>query len=209
MGYVNKKEEARREFGNMFLYFCILVSVVSLCYYLFPGPVIELVFPDNYYVSHSYIGYISTGLFVLGMFSFFNAPLTLEKKTWMSTTSQLISALIYVLLTPYLIQKYEVLGACYSIIIAYLIMNIVAWFFNQHVEGSVKMKFDTYRLLIVLGGYSGLIMLYAVIDTFVLDYSFLLKLILMLCYLVLEFKFVLKKTERERIMDYLKNKKIY
>jgi len=131
------RDDAKEIFKKVFEYFSFILLFIWLFFSLFLEDLIKISFKGYYFINPSYwsgikivpivmLAYFFNGLYI----NFMIGPM-ITKRTFHTMIANLISAFLSVILNLILVPKFSILGASYSILVAYIFLSVYMYFATQ------------------------------------------------------------------------------
>jgi O-antigen/teichoic acid export membrane protein len=116
---------------NIYIFIaCIIFIIISV----YGKDFIKLITTNvDYYSAYSVIPFIALSYVLYGAYMVFSVGTTLTKKTYYVSITNIVAALLNVLLNYYLISKIGMMGAVISSLASFLVMTILLFMFSQKV----------------------------------------------------------------------------
>jgi O-antigen/teichoic acid export membrane protein len=145
---IAKREDAQHVFKLIFRGFSFVLLFATLGLSLFGSSVLNLLFPASYHAQSSIIPIIALSVMFNGIFTVVNLGTSLQRKTWLTSLYFICSALMNVGLNIVLIPAYGTMGAALATLVAYFVLALIAYLFNQWIY---PVPFEIGLLLVALG----------------------------------------------------------
>lgn len=130
-------EGSKEIFKKVFDYFVVIVLFIWLLFSIFIEDIIHLSFRNFYLINPNYwsgvgiVPIVMLGYFFNGLYINFMIGSMITKKTSYIMYSNLLSAILSILLNFILIPRFNIYGAAFSILISYLFLCVFTYFVNQ------------------------------------------------------------------------------
>ena len=180
--------------SNIFYFFVFfLAALISL----FSTEALTILTSKDYLPSTNYIHILIYGVVLLSMNLFLGGLLTIKKSTKILGLTNFIGVIVIIIINLIFIPIYGIYAACFSLVISYLIINLIMVYFTKDFKINSLIPFKAIFMLAILNiinfylfnnGFSFYILLYKMV-IFAL-YLFILKIILNLNFL--DFRYLLK-----------------
>jgi O-antigen/teichoic acid export membrane protein len=145
-----KRNDAQKIFKDIFRWFSILLLFGTFGLSLIGVIGLDTFFPTSYHSAASIIPIITVSTMFNGIFVVVSLGASLQKKSWISTISIVISALLNFGLNLILIPRYGAMGAAITTCIAYIVLAVVAYFINQHIY-PVSFEIGVFIIALLIG----------------------------------------------------------
>jgi O-antigen/teichoic acid export membrane protein len=145
---IARRDDASHMFKLIFRWYSFVLLFATLGLSLFSVSVLNLLFPASYHGQSQIISVIALSIVFNSIFVVFNLGMTLQRKTWLAFIALLISALLNFIMNIALIPFYGAMGAAFATLVAYIVLAIVSYLFNQLIY---PVPFEVGLFLIALG----------------------------------------------------------
>ena len=142
--------------GRAMTYYVIAVGTLTLLFFAWSRPLVNLLAADPYQDAYIVVGYSAAAYFLVGVFSLLLPPLYYARQVWAVTLIQGIGAVAALGLQIALVGRFGVLGAAIGLAGGFLVLCIAltawSWFQRAH---YVRIPYDWQRLA-TFGGFIAL-----------------------------------------------------
>jgi len=145
---IARRDDAPHVFKLIFRWYSFLLLFATLGLSLFAVSVLDLLFPASYHGQSMIISIVALSTVFSSIFVVFNLGMTLQRKTWLAFIALLFSALLNVGVNIVLIPLYGAMGAAIATLVAYIVLALVSYLFNQRIY---PVPFEVGLFLIALG----------------------------------------------------------
>ena len=147
---IAKREDAPQIFRQVFHWLSLVLLFAALAFSLVCTIMLKLLFPPEYHSAAPIIFIITTSYMFYGVCNVFQVGIGVRRKTWLTTISMAISALINIGLNLILIPLYGSIGAAVSTLIAYILFALICYIINQRIY-SIPFEISRFGIGLVIG----------------------------------------------------------
>lgn len=205
MSFVNRQDEAKFLFGRIFSIYVIFTGSLVVCFFLYSRVVLEIIFPPQYQVAVSTVGYIALGQFFWGIFNLLLPPSYFRNDFFNVSFAQFVACVFSILFGFALIELMGLKGAAISFASTYAFMAGALYFSNRkYVVGGFSIVFDSKKLIKFIACSVPIIFLNELgYYLYLMQFSIYIKLIFatgfLMTLLLLVYKFVLNEFEKDEL----------
>lgn len=145
---IAKREDAQHVFALTLRGYSFVLLFATLGLSLFGRSALDLLFPASYHAQSPIIPVIALSTMFYGIYAVVNLGVKLKRKTWLVSLYFIVSSLINVGLNFVLIPAYGTMGAALATLLAYIMLALLAYFFNQRIY---PVPFEVGQFLVVSG----------------------------------------------------------
>jgi O-antigen/teichoic acid export membrane protein len=200
MSYYHRREEAKLVFGKVLSYYVLIFGSLSVLFFVFAKLVVVGLTAPEFSIASKVIGLISASYVVKGCYLIMLPGLSFAEKLGTQTLIEWVAAIVNLVLNYFLIPYFGLVGAALATFFSYLILPMVTWLVARN---YLEVDYEWGRiavlvfllLLVSLSVYN--ISEYVEID---LLQSLLFNCLMLLIYVLVVFRFVLTRNERNFII---------
>lgn len=145
---IARRDDASHVFKLIFRWYSLLLLFATLGLSLVGVSVLDLLFPVSYHGQSLIISVVALGTLFNSICVVFDLGTTLRRKMWMAFFLLLFSALLNVGINVFLIPLYSSMGAAIATLVAYIVLALVTYLFNQIIY---PVPFEVGLVLAALG----------------------------------------------------------
>ncbi len=149
---IAKRKDAGRLFGLVFRWYSIVLLFTAFALSLCAIDLLNMLFPVSYRVATPIIPIIALSIMFYSVYDMFMIGVGILRKTWLAFIFITIAALSNVGLNFILIPQFGSIGAALSTLLAYILLDLVAFVVNQKIY-PIPFGMGTF-LIAILGGVS-------------------------------------------------------
>jgi O-antigen/teichoic acid export membrane protein len=191
LSYASKRDEAVRLFGDITAYYVFGVGCFTLLFYYLAQPLTLLLSAPEYAAAYRVVGLTATAMYVLGLYNFLLPPSYFAKEAKKLTYLLAAAALAHFACGYLLVSALGVIGAAWSLVVSYGILNGLLYRMNIR-QGTryFMIEYDWRRVLVFWSAYLVSVMVLSQVDLlphlfYVLFCVFHFGLMLLLTYMLL------------------------
>lgn len=139
--YINKREEAKKLFGKVFLYYVLFMGMITLLFFAFAKPLVIFLLSSPFLDAYLVIGLVAASQAIYGAYLILGAGLFLEKKLLYLSAFKWIAAFINIGFCLILTPKYGISGTAFSMLIGYVSL-LPMCFYASNRELRVKYRWE-------------------------------------------------------------------
>lgn len=127
--YINKMDEAYETFGLIFRHYFVFFGFITVCFFLFSGPVVSLLTKPEFHEAYKIVGFSALAQFLIGLFSLLTPGMYFSKEVKYICLWQGIATVLSVPLNIIFIWQWGLMGAGISLAISTFMLPIgqLAW----------------------------------------------------------------------------------
>jgi O-antigen/teichoic acid export membrane protein len=147
LAYTNRIPHAQQLFPRVLTYYVAGFGALTLLFFAWARPVVQLLLPEAYWESAGVIGFSALGQSLIGCFSILVAPLYFAKDVSAVSVMQIASAGLALAANWFLVHRWGYMGAAIGLPVGYALMcAFVHGYLRRHPDRYVRFNYDWKRI---------------------------------------------------------------
>jgi len=145
MSFAERRDEAELVFGRVFTYYVLAIGGLSLAVFAVARAVVLLMTAPAFHAAWRVVGLSATAQFLAGVYGVLLPGMYLAKEVQFTAALQGIAATAVIVFGVVLIPRFGVGGAAVSLVLSYLILDLVQYAWNRR-RAYLPVRYDWRRI---------------------------------------------------------------